>query len=94
MKQMLAWFNLQRDGTGNEFFNIEDTFSEILQLQMSVLHQIMSISRAGLPSLHDGWAKYIEKNYLMCQIPIKMLKQHVMFQLENFTGIMCLETKE
>ena len=39
MKQRLIWFNLQRDGTRNGLSNIKETFAEILQLQMSVLHQ-------------------------------------------------------
>ena len=43
MKQRLIWFNLQRDGTRNGLSNIKETFAEILQLQMSVLHQRMSI---------------------------------------------------
>ena len=43
VKQRLIWFNLQRDGTRNAFSNIKETFAEILQLQMSVLHQRMSI---------------------------------------------------
>ena len=61
MKQMLIWFNLQRDGTGNELPNIKDTFAERLQLQMSVLHQIMYVFKAGLSGSYDGWAKYKEK---------------------------------
>ena len=77
MKQRLIWFNLQRDGTRNGLSNIKETFAENLQLQMSVLHQSMSI--------FQGWSlKFIwwlgkinvKKKYLMCQIPIKMLKQH------------------
>ena len=43
MKQWLIWFNLKRDGTRNELPNMKETFAENLQLQMSVLHQIMSI---------------------------------------------------
>ena len=43
MKQRLKWFNLQRDGARNIFSNIKETFAENLQLQMSVLHQSMSI---------------------------------------------------
>ena len=43
MKQRLIWFNLQRDGTRNGLSNIKETFPEILQLQMSVLDQRMSI---------------------------------------------------
>ena len=61
MKQTLIWFNLQRDGTGNGFSNIKDTFAESLQLQMSVLHQSMFIFKAGLSSSCDCWAKYKEK---------------------------------
>ena len=45
MKQRLVWFNLQRDGTRNGLSNIKETFAENLQLQMSVLHQIMRIFR-------------------------------------------------
>ena len=43
MKQRLIWFNLQRDGTRNKLSEITETFAENLQLQMSVLHQSMSI---------------------------------------------------
>ena len=45
----------------NGFFNIKDNFAENLQLQMSVLHQIMCTFKAGLSSLYDGWEKYREK---------------------------------
>ena len=84
MKQTLIWFNLQRDGSGNGLSNIKDTFAESLRLQMSVLHQSMCIFKAGgLSSSFDGWAKYKEKvpdvrcvRCQMCQISIKMLKQH------------------
>ena len=62
MKQRLIWFNLQRDGTRNGLSNIKETFAESLQLQMSVLHQRMSIfSHAGLSSSYDGWEKCKEK---------------------------------
>ena len=37
MKQRLIWFNFQRDGTRNGFSNIKETFTENLQLKMSVL---------------------------------------------------------
>ena len=59
---MLIWFNLQRDETRNGLSNIKETFAEILQLQMSVLHQHMSISsHAGFSSSYDGWEKCKEK---------------------------------
>ena len=68
MKQALIWFNLQRDGTRNGLSNIKKTFAESLQLQMSVLHQRMSIFQssqcvfnAGPSSSYDGWAKCKEK---------------------------------
>ena len=71
MKQTLIWFNLQRDGTG-------DTFAESLQLQMSVLHQSMSIFQSSrlVSQVHMMAGQNVKKKYLMCQIPIKMLKQH------------------
>ena len=61
MKQTMVWFNIQRDGTGNGLSNINDTFAESLQLQMSVLHQSICIFEAGLSSSFHGWAKYKEK---------------------------------
>ena len=63
-KQTLIWFNLQRDGTGNGLSNVN-------------LHQSLRIFKAGLSSSYDVMAgQNIKKKYLMCQIPIKMLKQH------------------
>ena len=61
MKQTLIWFNLQRDGTRNGFSDIRDTFTESLQLQMSVLHQSMCIFKALKSSSYDGCIKYKEK---------------------------------
>ena len=62
MRQRLIWFNLKRDGTINVLSNIKETFGEILQQQMSVLHQRMSIfSHAGLSSSNDDWEKCKEK---------------------------------
>ena len=77
MKQRLIWFNLQRDGTRNGLSNIKETFAESLQLQMSVLHQRMSIFQSSmLVSQVDMMAgQNVKKKYSMCQIPIKMLKQ-------------------
>ena len=48
MKKTLIWFNLQRDGTGNGFSNIKNTFAETLQLQMSVLHKVCASSRLAV----------------------------------------------
>ena len=75
MKYRLIWFNLQRNGTGNGLSNIGDTFAESFQLQTTILHQNLCILKAGLSSLSDAWAKY-KKTYLICQIPIKIVKQH------------------
>ena len=64
MKQTLIWFNLQGDVTGNGLSNFN-------------LHQSMRLFKAGLSSSYDVMAgQNINKKYLMCQIPIKMLKQH------------------
>ena len=42
------------------------------------LHHSLRIFKAGLSSSYDVMAagQNIKKNYLMCQIPVKMLKQH------------------
>ena len=71
----MVCLNLQRNGTGNELHNIGDTFVEIFQLQISVMHQSFCIFKAGVSSLSDGWEKYKEK-VLMCQIRIKISKLH------------------
>ena len=78
MKQRLIWFNLQRDGTRNGLSNIKETFAESLQLQMSVLHQRMSIFQSSMlvSQVHMMAGQNIKKKYLMCQIPNKMLKEH------------------
>ena len=76
MKQTL-WFNLQRDRTRNGLSNIKVTFTESLHLQMSVLHQRMSIFQSSMlvSQVHTMAGKNVKKKYLMCQIPIKILKQ-------------------
>ena len=63
MKQTLIWFNLQRDGTSNGLSNIKETFAERLQLQMSLLHQRMSIFQSSMlvSLVHIDWAKCKEK---------------------------------
>ena len=78
MKQTLIWFNLQRNGTRNGLSNIKETFAEILQLQMSVLHQRMSIFQSSMlvSQVHMMAGQNVKKKCLMCHIPIKMLKQH------------------
>ena len=77
-KKTLIWFNLRRDGTRNRLSNIKETFAESLQLQMSVLHQRMSIFQSSMlvSQVHMMAGQNVKKKYLMCQIPIKMLKQH------------------
>ena len=77
MKQTLIWFNLQRDGTRNGLPNIKETFSESLQLQMSVLHQRMSIFQSPrlVSQFHMMAGQNVKKKYPMCQIPIKLLRQ-------------------
>ena len=75
MKQRLIWFNLQRDGTRNGLSNIKETSAENLQLKISVLHTNVWT----FWSLKFIWwlgKINVKKKYLMCHIPIKMLKQH------------------
>ena len=78
MKQTPIWFNLQRDRTRNGFSNIKETFAESLKLQISVLHQRMSIFQSSrlVSQVHMMAGKNVKKKYLMCLIPIKILKQH------------------
>ena len=77
MKQTLIWFNLQRDGTRNGLSNIMETFGESLQLQMSVLHQGMNIFQSSMlvSQIHMMAGQNVKKKYLMCQIPMKILKK-------------------
>ena len=64
MKQTLIRLNLQRDGTENGLSNVN-------------LQRSMRIFETGLSSSYDVMAEQnIKKKYLLCQIPIKMLKQH------------------
>ena len=55
------WYASIWNGTENGLSNIEDTFPESFQLQISVLHQSLCIFKAGLSSLSHGWAKYKQK---------------------------------
>ena len=70
-------FYLQKDGTRNGLSNIKESFAESLQLQMSVLYQRMSILQSSMlvSQVHMMAGENVKKKYLMCQIPIKMLKQ-------------------
>ena len=92
IKQTLIWFNLQRDGTGNGLSNTRDTFAESLQLQISVLHQSMCI-------LHVMTRQNINKKYLMCQIPVKMVEQHAipnssLHNLKIYSSKRCRKTSQ
>ena len=77
MKQAFISFSLQRDGTRNGMSNIKKTFPECLVLQMSVLLQRMNIFQSSMlvSQVHMMAGQNVKKKHLMCQIPIKMLKQ-------------------
>ena len=64
-------------GTRNRLCNIKETFAESLQLQMSVLHQRMSIFQPSMlvSQVHKMAGQNVKKKYVMCQIPVKILKQ-------------------
>ena len=79
MKQRLIWFNLQRNGTKNGLSLIHGGFCRKFAAKNVIF---LRLSR----SIFRGWSlKFIwwlgkvnvTKKCLMCQIPIKMLKQHV-----------------
>ena len=75
MKQRLIWFNLQKHGTRNGLCHIKETCVENLQLKMSVL----CTKIWAFWSLKFIWwlgKINVKKKCLMCQILIKMLKQH------------------
>ena len=77
MKQTVIWFNLHKNGTGNGFSNTNDTFAKSLLVPMSALHQSMCIFKGGLSShVHMMAVQNMKKNYLICQIPVIILKQH------------------
>ena len=101
MKPRLIWFNLQRDGTKHGLPNIKETFTENLLLKMSV-RCIKSMS------IFQGWSlKFlwwlgkinVKKEYLMCQIPSKMLKQHStpnssLYNLKIYSSKGCRKTSQ
>ena len=100
MKQTLIWFNLPRDRTRNGLSNIKDTFAESLQLQMSVLHQRMSIFQSSMlvSQVHMMAGQNVKKKYL-CQIPMKMLKQEAtsnssLHNLKVYVSKGCRKTSE
>ena len=75
MKQTLIWFNYKEMELEMDCLTPRIHFAERLQLQMSVLHQSISIFKA-VSQVHMMTEQRIKEKYLMCQIPIKMLKQH------------------
>ena len=100
MKQRLIWFNLQRDGTRYGLSNINETFTENLLLKMSVLcPKAWAFSKAGLKFIWWLGKKNVKKKYLMCQIPIKMLKQHATpnsswYNLKTYSSKGCRKTSQ
>ena len=60
MKQTLIWYNLQRDGTGNGFSNIKDTFATA-NISSAPKYVHLQVFKACLSSSHDGLAKYKKK---------------------------------
>ena len=70
MKQMLIWFNLQKDGTGN---GLPITSRILLQYVCSYKCQFF---KPGLSSSYDGWAKYKEKVPDVSSSGIHLNSQH------------------
>ena len=78
MKQTLIWYNLQRDGTGNGFSNIKDTFAAAI----SVLHQSMCIYKSSrlVSQVHMMAWQNIKKNYLKNEESCKRVFQKCVFE--------------
>ena len=76
MKQRLIWFNLQRDGTRNGLSNIKETFAEIFAAtNVSSASTYEHFPVMLVSQVHMMAGKNVNKKYLTCQIPIKMLEQ-------------------
>ena len=80
IKQKLIWFNLQRDGTGNGLSNIKDNFAESLQLATDNISSAPRYEHLpffkAFTQVHMMAGQNVKRKYLMCQIAIKMLRQH------------------
>ena len=92
MKQRLIWFNLQRGGTRNGLPNVKETFAENLQLKYERLPRLVS-------QVHMMAWQNVKKKYLMCQIPIEMLKQlatpnSTLHNLKIYSSKECRKTKD
>ena len=80
MKQMLICLNLQRDET------VIDSLTSRIPLQKVCCYKMSVCTKVCMKLNLEGWSltsqvnmiagQNIEKKYLMCQMPIKMLKQH------------------
>ena len=76
-KQTLIWFNLQRNGTRNGLSSIKKTCGKFAATNVSSVptYEHFPVFNAGLSQVHMMAGQNVKKKYLMCQIPIKMLKQ-------------------
>ena len=74
MKQTLIWFNLQRDGTGN-VLTPRIHLQKVCNNKYQFCTKVCTSSRL-VSHVHIMAKQNIKKKYLMCQIPIKMVKQH------------------
>ena len=93
MKETLIWFNLQRDGTINGLSNIKETFAESLQLQMTVLHQRMSIFQSSMlvSQVHIMAANILTtQQYSICFVH-RTLKQYMITETFGFIPSVCCD---
>ena len=98
MKQRLIWFNLQRDGTRNGLSNIKKTF-EAINVSSAPTFEHFPVFNAGLSQVHMMAGQNVKKKYLMCQVPIKMLKQQAtpnssLHNLKIYTSKGCRKTSQ
>ena len=98
MKQTLIWLNLQRDGTGNKLSNIKVLLQKVCCYQCQFCTKVCASSRL-VSQVHMMAGQNIKKKYLMCQIPIKMLKQHAipnsgLHNLKIYSSKGCTKTSQ
>ena len=73
MKQTLMWFNLQIDGTRNGLSNIKEIFAATNVSSAPTYNHFPVVLVSQVHHMMAG--QNVKKKYLLCQIPIKMLKQ-------------------
>ena len=96
MKQTLIWFNLQRDGT---CLTPRILLQKVCSYKYQFCTKVCASSRLVSQEVHMMAGQNIKKKYLMCQIPIKMLKQEAtpnssLHNLKIYSSKRCRKTSQ